>query len=124
MGDLSPPIRVVPAEQLTAAVRIMWRRPDTLELELDGVAVGYHPSVGPAVYVPIDGRSEYRSANGQTVRTRIVWHEGALGIEYSVGSRARLREVLEVVDGRLEVRRTMQIVRDFPPVVLVYDRSL
>jgi len=124
MDDLSPPPTVIPVEHIEAAVGIMWRRPDTLELKLDAFGVGYYPSLGPVVYVPMDGHSEYRTAKGQTVRTRIAWQEGTLGIEHSVGSRALVREVLEVVDGRLEVRRTMQIVRNFPPVVLRYDRSL
>lgn len=122
--DPWPPLAATPPEHIEAALGIVWRRPDTLELKLDEVGVGYYPSAGPVVYVSMDGRSEYRAANGQTVRTRIDWREGTLGIEHSVGSRAKVREVLEVVDGRLEVRRTMQVVRDLPPVVLRYDRSL
>ncbi len=60
------------------------------------------------------------------VQTRVVWDDGKLGLEHSVDSEAWVREVLEVVDGRLMMTRTMRVLGDAnspSPLVLVYNRE-
>ncbi len=58
------------------------------------------------------------------MRTRAFWDGPRLGVEHMVGSDGRVRVVLEIVEGRLEMTRTTGLMGErVAPIVLVYDRE-
>lgn len=60
----------------------------------------------------------------QSVRTRVYWDARRLALEHLVHSDAQVREVLEIVDGRLQMTRTVRVLRaSVSPFVLRYDRA-
>ena len=117
------------AEQRAAAVRyntlvVLRRRPSTLELRADGVRLVYDPSPGRRTSVPVDGGSVAEPGGGEVVRTRIFLDGPGLGIEHMVGSEGQVNEVLEIVNGRLRMTRTMRVFGEtVAPLVLWYDRD-
>lgn len=110
------------AARRQAAFTVFMDRPGGLTLRVDGGRLAYSPSAGEGMEVPTDGNAVSRHVNRQIVRTRLFWEEGRLGLDHGVDV-WRIRETLDLVDGRLEVTRTIRITgRTWPPVVLRYDR--
>lgn len=108
------------------ARELLGRWPTTLVLAVDEVQVAYAPTPGESVTVPMSGESTTHFEGEHRVHTRVVWEDGRLGLEHSVDSEAWVREVLEVVDGRLRMTRTMRVLREAgspAPLVLVYWRD-
>lgn len=119
-----------------AALKIMWSRPKMLQIQVDTAVVNhdhptgptmtlvtYGPVSGPSIALQIGGPQLNRRVKEQRVTTRTIWDGGRLGFEHLVGGEARIREVLEVVDGRLEVKRTMRLPgTTAAPITLRYDR--
>lgn len=107
-----------------AAFRVLRRRPKTLALRVDGSELVYAPTPGQSIAVPINGGSSTQYEERQLVRTRVRWDGVKLEFEHQVGSDGQVREVLEVVDGRLQMTRTIRVAGETaPPLVLVYDRE-
>ena len=106
-----------------AMFEVLRRRPETLSVRVDGITLVYTSSPGPSIEIPMNGGSASRTVRGQIVRTRLFVEEGRLGFEHSVGAEREVREVLEIVDGRLKITRTIVRSRDVDPVVLVFDRG-
>ena len=107
------------------ALEVLARWPATLVLRVDGVQLVYVPAPGDSVTVPMNGDAITQFEGEHRVQTRVVWDDGKLGLEHSVDSEAWVREVLEVVDGRLMMTRTMRVLGDAnspSPLVLVYSR--
>lgn len=121
---------------IEAALTIMWSRPKMLQIQVDTAVVNhnyptgpgmtlvrYGPVSGPSIELRIEGPQIQRRVKEQRVTTRTIWDGGRLGFEHLVGGEARIREVLEVVDGRLEVMRTMRLPgTTVTPITLRYDR--
>ncbi|MXX34707.1 MAG: hypothetical protein F4107_03115 [Gemmatimonadetes bacterium] len=108
------------------AREVLARWPATLVLRVDGQQLVYTPTPGESVTVPMSGESTTQFEGDHRVQTRVVWDDGKLGLEHSVDAEAWVREVLEAVDGRLIMTRTMRVVGEVnsaPPLVLVYDRE-
>ena len=108
------------------ALEVLARWPATLVLAVDGVQLVYTPTPGESVAVPMTGDATTQFEGEHRVHTRVVWDDGKLGLEHSVDSEAWVREVLEVVDGRLMMTRTMRVLGDAnspSPLVLVYNRE-
>ena len=105
------------------AREVLGRWPTTLVLVVDEVQVAYTPTPGESITVPMGGESTMHFEGEHRVHTRVVWDDGRLGLEHSVDSEAWVREVLEVVDGRLRMTRTMRVLSEAgssAPLVLVY----
>ena len=103
---------------------VLRRRPETLGLLADGTRLIYDPTPGRRISLPVDGGSIVESGVGEPIRTRIFWDGPVLGIEYAVGSEGQVHSVLEVVNGRLRMTRTMRISGEpVTPLVLWYDRE-
>ncbi len=108
------------------ALEVLARWPATLVLRVDGVQLVYTPTPGESITVPMSGEPTTQFEGDYRIHTRVVWDDGKLGLEHSVDAEAWVREVLEVVDGRLIMTRTMRVlgeVNSAPPLVLVYDRE-
>lgn len=108
------------------ALEVLARWPATLVLKVDGLQLVYTPTPGESVTVPMSGESTTQFEGDHRVHTQVVWDDGKLGLEHSVDSKAWVREVLEVVDGRLTMTRTMRVLgvtNSPPPLVLVYGRA-
>ena len=85
--------------------------------------VRYGPVSGPSIELQIGGPQVHRRVKEQRVTTRTIWDGGRLGFEHLVGGEARIRKVLKVVDGRLEVKRTVRLPgTTVTPITLRYDR--
>lgn len=124
IGDVTD-IRVSLAKREKAR-ELLGRWPTTLVLAVDEVQVAYAPTPGESVTVPMSGESTTQFEGEHRVHTRVVWDDGRLGLEHSVDSEAWVREVLEVVDGRLRMTRTMRVLGEPgspAPLVLVYWRD-
>ena len=107
-----------------AAFEVLRRRPGTLALQVDGAELVYTPTPGQSIALPINGASSTQYEEHQLVRTHVRWDGAKLEFEHLVGSGGRVREVLELVDGRLEMTRTIRVGSEMvPPLVLVYDRD-
>ena len=108
------------------ALELLARWPGTLVLRVDGVQVVYTPTPGESITVPMSGDAITQFEGQHRVHTRVVWDDGKLGLEHSVDSEVWVREVLEVVDGRLTMTRTLRILGEAnspSPLVLVYNRE-
>ena len=107
-----------------ATYEVLWRRPRMLALRLDGLTLVYTPLAGESIEVPMNRGSVTRTVGRESVRTETFWDEDGLGFEHMVGSQGRVRVLLNVVDGRLELTRTLHLAGDVvPPIVLRYDRA-
>ena len=101
-------------------------RPKTLILRVDEDRLFYVPAPGRIVEMPMSGEWVRPDLERQYVRARVYWDDGRLAIESRVGSRGQVRSVLEIVDGRLQISRTLRLPRmsgPTPPYVLMYDRD-
>ena len=108
------------------AREVLGRWPTTLVLLVDEVQVAYTPTTGESLTVPMSGESTTQFEGEHRLHTRVVWDDGSLGLEHSVDSEAWVREVLEVVDGRLKMTRTMRVLGAAgspAPLVLIYWRD-
>lgn len=108
------------------AREVLGRWPTTLVLLVDEVQVAYTPTTGESLTVPMSGESTTQFEGEHRLHTRVVWDDGSLGLEHSVDSEAWVREVLEVVDGRLRMTRTMRVLGAAgspAPLVLIYWRD-
>ncbi len=111
------------AARQRAAFMVFMDRSGGLTLRVDAEALAYVPSTGESIEVPKSGKAVSRQVNRQIVRTRVFWEEGGLGLQHDLDA-WRVRETLGLVNGRLEVTRTIRISgRTWPPVVLRYDRD-
>lgn len=111
-------------EARQAAFRVLRRRPKTLAIQVNGAELVYAPTPGQSIAIPINGGSSTQYEERQLVRTRVRWDGVKLDLEHQVGSDGRVREVLELVDGRLRMTRTIRVAGEtVPPLVLVYDRD-
>ena len=107
-------------------LEVLARRPARLVLGVDGERLVYTPTPGQSVTVPMDGGSATQMEGEHRVQTRVIWEDDKLGLEHTVNPDDRVRVVLEVVDGRLEMTRTVRVFgsADSPlPLVLVYGRA-
>ena len=122
-------LRELEAELKAAADRyntlvVLRRRPGTLGLRADGMRLIYDPTPGRRISLPVDGGSIAEPGGGEPIRTRIFWDGTGLGIEHVVGLEGQVHAVLEIVDGRLRMTRTMRIFGEtVAPLVLWYDRD-
>ena len=108
------------------ALEVLGRWPAMLALKVDGQLLVYAPAAGDGVTVPMSGESTTQLDGDHRLHTRVVWDDGRLALEHSVASQAWVREVLEVVDGRLIMTRTIRVAGEAnarPPVVLIYGRE-
>ncbi len=111
------------AARQRAAFMVFMDRPAGLTLRVDAEAMAYVPSTGESIEVPKSGRAVSRQVNRQIIRTRVFWEEGRLGLQHDIDV-WRVRETLDLVNGRLEVTRTIRITGEtWPPIVLRYDRD-
>ena len=106
-----------------AMFEVLRGRPETLSLRVDGITLVYTPSPGQSIEMPMSGGSASRTVRGQIVRTRLFMEEGRLGFEHALDVGRLVQEVLEIVEGRLKITRTIVRDRDVDPVVLVFDRG-
>ena len=102
-----------------AMFEVLRKRPETLSLRVDGITLVYTPSPGQGIEIPMHGGSASRTVRGQIVRTRLFVEEGRLGFEHALDVGRQVLEVLEIVEGRLRITRTIVRNRDVDPVVLV-----
>ncbi len=121
--------RELEAEQRALALRaatmkVLARRPGTLELRTEGTQLVYSPTPGRRISLPVDGGSITEPGLEGRIRVGISWDGPGLGIEYLVGSEGEVHEVLEIVNGRLRMTRTMRVFGEtVAPLVLWYDRE-
>ena len=119
----------VAAASVSATVReatyeVWGWRPKMLALQVNGVTLSYRPLPGESIELPMNGGSLTRPVEREIVRTEIFRVVDGLGLEHRVGSQGRVQVVLKVVDGRLEMTRTMRLASDVVlPIVLRYDRE-
>ena len=106
-------------------LKVWLGRPSTLILRVDQDRLVYAPTPGRMVVMPMSGEW-VPDPQRQSVRARVFWDGGRLAIERRVGSRGQVRSVLEIVDGRLQISRTVRVPRMTEPArpyVLMYDRD-
>ncbi len=102
----------------------MRRRPEALAIGVQGEELAYVPTPGEGITLPLNGGWVSQTGGEHRVRTRAFWDGPRLGVEHMVGSDGRVRVVLEIVEGRLEMTRTIRFVGErVAPMVLVYDRE-
>ena len=128
--DVERMLRELEAEQRSrnrsrnATFEVLRRRPSTLALRVEGDQLVYSPMPGESIALPINGGSISQPGGEHRIRTRVFWQGGRLGLQHEVGSEGQVREVLEVVDGRLKMTRTIRVLGEtVVPLVLVYDRE-
>lgn len=107
-----------------ATVKVLARRPGTLELRTEGTQLVYSPTPGRRISLPVDGGSITEPGLEGRIRVGISWDGPGLEIEYLVGSEGEVHAVLEIVNGRLRMTRTMRVFGEtVAPLVLWYDRE-
>lgn len=107
-------------------LEVFLQRPSTLILRADENRLVYVPTPGRSMEIPMSGEWIWQDPEErQSVRTRVYWEGGRLALERRAGSRGQVRSVLRIVDGRLEISRTIRVPRmsASAPFVLVYDRD-
>ena len=109
---------------IEAVMNVFVQRPSTLVLRVDGEKLIYVPTPGERIELPMSGGWVRQLVGRQSVRTRVDWDVDRLALEHLVHSDAQVREVLEIVDGRLQMTRTVRVLRaSVSPFVLRYDRE-
>lgn len=101
-------------------------RPSTLILHLDEDVLVYMPTPGRSVELPMSGEWIWQDPEQRFVRARVLRDGDRLTLERRVGSLGRVRSELEIVDGRLQISRTIRVPgmsAPAPPYVLMYDRD-
>ncbi|MDE2876110.1 MAG: hypothetical protein OXU69_10285 [Gemmatimonadota bacterium] len=124
-GRIPPQVQeAVAAEEVRQATyRVVRRRPKTLTLRVDGSELDY-ATPGRNIAIRINGGSSTEFEQRHQIRTRVRWDGVRLEFDHVVGSDGRVNEVLEVVDGRLRMTRTLRVAGEaVPSLVLVYDRD-
>ncbi len=107
-----------------ATFELLRRRPEALALGVQGDEVVYATTPGESIALPLNGGWISQTGGEHRVRTRAFWDGPRLGVEHVVGSDGRVRVVMEVVEGRLEMTRTVRFAGErVAPMVLVYDRQ-
>lgn len=107
-----------------AAFELLRRRPEALVLGVQVDGMVYAPTPGESVTLPLNGAWISQTGGEHRVRTRVFWEGPRLGVEHMVGSDGRVSVVLEVVEGRLEMTRTIRFMGErVAPMVLVYERG-
>lgn len=112
--------------ELRPILEVWVDRPSTLIVRVDEDGLVYMPTPGRKVEVPMSGEWIWQDPERRSVRARVFWDGDRLTLERRVGSRGRVRSILEIVDGRLQIRRTIRVPRlsaRVPPYVLMYDRD-
>ena len=129
-GDIERVRRELEAElQRTMALRnatfgVLRVRPARLSLRVAGDHLVYTPAPGPVLTLPLNGSSVGRVAGELQVRTQVAWDGPRLALQHLVASDDRVTVVLEIVDGRLQMIRTVRLSGEaVAPIVLVYDRA-
>ena len=107
-----------------ATFELLRRRPEALVLGVQGDELVYHPTPGERIKLLLNGGWISQVGGEHRVRTRVFRDGPRLGLEHMVGSDGRVSVVLEIVEGRLEMTRTMLFVSGrVAPMVLVYERE-
>lgn len=107
-----------------ATFELLRRRPEGLVLGVQGDELVYIPTPGESITLPLNGGWISQTGGEHQVRTRAVWDGPRLGVEHTVGSDGRVSVVLEIVEGRLEMTRTIRFMGErVAPMVLVYERE-
>lgn len=106
-----------------ATFELLRRRPEALVLGVQGDELVYIPTPGEAITLPLNGGWVSQTGGEHRVWSRAFWDGPRLGVEHMVGSDGRVSLVLEIVEGRLEMTRTLRFMGDrVAPIVLVYVR--
>ncbi|WP_419947465.1 hypothetical protein [Candidatus Palauibacter sp.] len=107
-----------------ATFELLRRRPETLLLGVQEDELVYIPTPGKSITLPLNGERVSQTGGEHRVRSRVFWDGPRLGVEHMVGSDGRVRLVLEIVEGRLEMTRTIRFTgQRVAPIVLVYVRE-
>ena len=107
-----------------ATFKVLRRRPEALVLGVQGDELVYSPTPGERIKLPLNGGWVSQTGGEHRVRTRVFRDGPRLGVEHMVGSDGRVSVVLEIVEGRLEMTRTMLFVRGrVAPMVLINGAS-
>lgn len=111
---------------LKPILEVWLQLPSTLILRVDEERLVYVPTPGRSMEMPMSGEWIWQDPERQSVRARVYWDGDRLALERRAGSRGQVRSVLEIVDGRLRISRTIRVPRmssPAPPFVLMYDRD-
>ena len=107
-----------------ATFELLRRRPEGLVLGVQGDELVYIPTPGESITLPLNGGWISQTGGEHPVRTRAFWDGPRLGVEHTVGSDGRVSVLLEIVEGRLEMTRTIRFMgARVAPMVLVYERE-
>jgi len=107
-----------------ATFELLRRRPEALVLGVQGDELVYIPTPGESITLPLNGGWVSQTGGEHRVRSRVFWDGPRLGVEHMVGSDGRVRLVLEIVEGRLEMTRTIRFLGErVAPILLVYVRG-
>ena len=107
-----------------ATFELLRHRPEALVLRVQEDELVYGPTPGESITLPLNGGWVSQTGGEHRVRTRAFRDGPRLGMEHMVGSDGRVSVVLEIVEGRLEMTRTMLSVGGrVAPIVLVYERG-
>lgn len=107
-----------------ATFEVLRRRPESLALGVQGDELIYIPTPGESITLPLNGGWISQTGGSHRVRSRAFWDGPRLGVEHMVGSDGRVSVVLEIVEGRLEMTRTMRFTGErVAPIMLVYVRE-
>lgn len=107
-----------------ATYQLMRRRPNALSLAVPGDELVYVAPPAEGISLPLGGGWVVRMEDSHRIRSRVFWEGPRIGLEHVVDSEGRVRVVLEIVDGRLEMTRTMRFENErVAPIVLVFGRE-
>lgn len=107
-----------------ATFELLRRRPQSLAFGVQGEDLVSITMPGVSLTLPLNGGWVSQTGGEHRVRTRAFWDGPRLGMEHVVGSDGRVSVVLEVVEGRLEMTRTIRLMGErVVPMVLVYERE-
>ena len=97
-GGGAPPPAGTEAEALFVGLTGSW--------VVDEDVLVYMPTPGRTVELPMSGEWIWQDPERRFVRARVFRDGEGLTLERRVGSLGRVRSVLEIVDGRLQISRT------------------
>ena len=112
--------------ELRPILEVWIDRPSTLILRVDEDGLVYMPTPGRRMEVPMSGEWIWQDPEQRFVRARVYWDGDRLTLERRVGGLGRVLSVLEIVDGRLQIGRTIRVPgmsAPAPPYFLMYDRD-
>ena len=106
-----------------ATYELLRRRPNALSLDVPGDELVYVTPSAEDIRLPLGGGWVVQTDEQHRIRSRVFWEGPRIGLEHVVDSEGRVRVVLEIVEGRLEMPRTMSFGNEgVAPLVLVYGR--